>query len=169
MAEAAGAAVDQDPPAGLKVRDVDQAVPRRQAHQWQRGGVHVVEVDRFAGELPRRHGHEFGVSPAFAGKERHPVNLVAHVESGDARNDLLDHPGDVPAEDERRRTDQRQGPRPGHRVDGVHGAGVHTHEHLGRDENRPVDVGNFENIRTAEGPLGNCAHQSLDSPLGLRR
>jgi hypothetical protein len=62
------------------------------------------------GQLARGRHHELGIGADRAREVRHPVDLVTGTETGDPDAGLLDDPGDVPAEHERRGPEQR--PRP---------------------------------------------------------
>jgi len=91
------------------------------------------------------------------GEKRRPVHLVADLEPGDAFQ-ALNHPGDIPAEDERRLADQRELSRPDEWLHGVHAHGLAADQHLSTQRHWPVYLGNLEHLGTAENLLNNGMH-----------
>lgn len=71
---------------------------------------------------------------------------------------VLDHPGDVPAEDERRRADQRELARPDNWLHGVHAHGLDADQHLSAQRHWPVYLSNLQHLGTAESLLNNGLH-----------
>ncbi len=90
---------------------------------------------RLGGEVARRRRHVLGVGAGLAREPRHPEDLVADREAGDAAADRGDHAGDVPAEPDRRLAEHPGDAlaRPGLEVDRVDPGGVDPHLDLGRD------------------------------------
>ena len=83
--------------------------------------------------------------------------FVADVKPGDAFQ-VLNHAGDVPAEDERRLADQRELAGPDERLHGVHAHGLDADQHLSGQRHWPVYLGNLEHLGTAESLLNNGMH-----------
>ena len=78
MADAAGAAVDQDPLPGLEAAVVEQALPGRQAGERHGGGVNVVDAFGLGDRLAHLQHDIFRRAAAAAAKQG--VNAVASVE-----------------------------------------------------------------------------------------
>jgi hypothetical protein len=83
---------------------VHQALPCGEARERQRGRLGVAQFGRLAGRLAGRCRDVL--------EERHAVHLVADFAPGHARFKLLEHPGEIPAEDERQLAEQRIRPLP---------------------------------------------------------
>ena len=115
------------------------------------------QARRLAGELAGRCRHVLRVGAGRAGEKRHPIHLVADLEPGDTFQ-AHNHPGDIPAEDERRLANQRELARPDERLHGIHAHGLHADQHLGGQRHRPVYLGNLEHLGTAESLLNNGTH-----------
>jgi hypothetical protein len=155
--DAAARPVDQHPLPGREPGGVDQALPGGEGRQRQRGGLGVRQAGWLAGELTGRCRHVLRVGAGRAGEKRHPVHLVADVEPGDALQ-VLDHSGDIPAEDERRLADQRELARPDERLHGIHAHRLDADKHLGGQRHRPVYLGDLEHLGAAESLLNNGTH-----------
>jgi hypothetical protein len=119
----------------------------------------MVKQDRFMGQLVGRNGDIFRVAAGHGRESRHTENLVPDFEPG-ARCCLLDDAADVPAQDKRRLTKQRERPGAYCGVHGIEGAGVNPDQDLTWSGDGTLTLGELEDLRAAEGVLDDGTHGS---------
>src|SRR6266699_1110264 len=118
--DAAASPMDQHPLARRHPSGVHQGLPCGKTRQRKRGRLGVGQAGGLAGKLTRWRRDVLRVRAGRAREERHAVHLVAGLEPGHAGLHVLNHPAEIPAEDERRLAEQRELPGPDHRLYRVH-------------------------------------------------
>ena len=149
MTDATGGPQHEHALSGLNIGCLDERLPGREPGERQRGGLHVREPLGCPGELARRRGHVLGVGACFLGKARHSEDPVSRREPRDAPAECLDRPGDVPADRERRLTEEAA-PRANLPVDRVDPGCVDADEHLGRRRFGPLHLDELEHLRPTD-------------------
>jgi hypothetical protein len=114
----------------------------------------MIQRGWLGSQLPRGCGDELRVAAAGAWERRHPVHLVAGAEPGDTDPDRLDDPGDVPPEHERWLTEQRPRTRSDRCIYGVDPDGPDSDQHFGRQWLGTGEFDGGQDLRSAEGLLG---------------
>jgi hypothetical protein len=157
MPDPAGRRVDQHPLPGLDLGVLHQRLPRGQRDQGERARLDVVDTGRLVDEGAGRGGDVLGVRAVAPRVGQHPEDLVAGCETGDTDADGLDDAGDVPAEGERRLAEEAAGG-PVLPVGGVEPGGVDPDQDLVGARRGALDLGDFEDLGTAEGVLRDDSH-----------
>jgi hypothetical protein len=148
---------------------IDQRLPSCETNQRQRGRASVIDTAGLERQLARRRHDKAGVGRGSARRQRHAVHLVAGLKSIDPWHDFLDHAGDIPAQHERRRAEQRKRSRAHHRLESVRPDRLDTNQHLGQRWPGLFEIDLLEHFRTAEHILGNRSHRSPTFVLAPRQ
>ncbi len=172
VADAAGGRVHEHRLTGPHPQRPDQRLVRGEPGQREAAGLRPVQRGRLAGEGADGGGDQLGVRPVLDTVLADVAeDLVADRELGDRAADRADHPGQVPAHDERevRVQDAVEVPLADLPVDRVHPGRPDLYEHRVRPELRVRQVGELDDLGAAVLPDRDCLHPSSQPAAGPDR
>src|SRR5215469_7755262 len=132
--------------------------PCGQRGQRQRRGLHMVHVAWLRRERPGGPGDVFGMRAHTVRVWQHAEDLVARLDQRDPVSGCFDHAGYVPAEHERRRSEEDPAG-PVLPVGWIQPGRVHPHQDLADAGFGPVQLDQPEYLRAAENVLADRAHR----------
>ncbi len=154
VADAAGAAVDQDRLARGEPPALEHVVPDRERVLGQARGLEERQPSRRRQAVPGRRDAELGV--AAAGRQR--AHLVTDAPSGHGRTDRRDGAGDLEPDDRRRSRRRRIVARSLDAVGPVDACVADADQHVARGGSRHGSLGERENVGRARLAHRHVAH-----------
>jgi hypothetical protein len=167
VADAAGAAGDEQRLAAAQTERLERLVGREHGERQSRGLLER-ELGRHVGEEALWRRHVLGVGAVLEVMAAQvAVDLVTGPEPGDRRADLLDDAGRIPADDHREVVRQRLG----HvaaadlRVDRIHAGRLDPHQHPVGRHGRRIVLDQLELVPATPLTYSDCAHEETVSGL----
>lgn len=152
--------MDEDALPGPHFGGVDECLVGGEGRERKCARLDVIDAGRFVDKGAGGSGHVLGVGADAVRVRQHAEDLVARLEEGDPVADGLDHPGDVPAENERKAVEE-PGVRPVLPVGGVDAGRPDGDQNLARARDGFREPDFPEYVRGSVGVLTDRAHGGL--------